>query len=103
VPRFAASTLAAWSADVWQPPGKGIPHKPAKLYVRLAPSASDHPALGAANRDPARSDHADQFDIGRKKLPHLRFAFGLHSCLGMNLACLEAQIFLEELLAALPD
>ena len=59
--------------------------------------------LGAANRDPARWDHADRFDVFRKKLPHLGFAFGMHSCLGMNLAKLEAQIFLEEVIAALPD
>lgn len=59
--------------------------------------------LGAANRDPGRWDRPDQFDIGRKKLSHLGFAFGLHSCLGMNLAHLEAQIFLEELVAAVPD
>ncbi|WP_395311344.1 cytochrome P450 [Mycobacterium sp. AMU20-3851] len=57
--------------------------------------------LGAANRDPARWEHPERFDLFRKKLPHLGFAFGLHSCLGMNLARLEAQIFLEELLAAL--
>jgi cytochrome P450 len=59
--------------------------------------------LGAANRDPARWDHADRFDVFRKKLPHLGFAFGMHSCLGMNLAKLEAQIFLEEVIAVLPD
>jgi cytochrome P450 len=59
--------------------------------------------LGAANRDPARWEHADTFDVFRKKLPHLGFAFGLHSCLGMNLARLEAQIFLEELINALPE
>ena len=34
---------------------------------------------------------------------HLGFAFGLHSCLGMNLARLEVQIFLEELVATMPD
>jgi cytochrome P450 len=59
--------------------------------------------LGAANRDPARWDRAEVFDVFRKKLPHLGFAFGMHSCLGMNLAKLEAQIFLEELVAVLPD
>lgn len=58
--------------------------------------------LGAANRDPTRWDDPQRFDVFRKKLPHLGFAFGLHSCLGMNLARLEGQIFLEQLLAALP-
>jgi cytochrome P450 len=59
--------------------------------------------LGAANRDPRRWDRADRFDVSRPKLSHLGFAFGLHSCLGMNLARLEAQIFLSELIDALPD
>lgn len=59
--------------------------------------------LGAANRDPARWDQPDRFDVTRKKLPHLGFAFGTHSCLGMNLARLEAQVFLEEFINALPD
>lgn len=59
--------------------------------------------LGAANRDPARWDRAERFDVFRKKLPHLGFAFGMHSCLGMNLARLEAQIFLAELIEALPE
>ena len=59
--------------------------------------------LGAANRDPQRWERPDEFDITRKKLPHLGFAFGLHSCLGMNLTRLEAQIFTEELLDAVAD
>lgn len=59
--------------------------------------------LGAANRDPARWDRADAFDAARKKKSHMGFAFGLHSCLGMNLARLEAQIFLDELIEVLPD
>lgn len=59
--------------------------------------------LAAANRDPRRWDRPHTFDVTRKKLPHLGFAFGAHSCLGMNLARLEACIFAEEILAALPD
>jgi cytochrome P450 len=59
--------------------------------------------LGAANRDHARWDRADEFDVFRKKLPHIGFAFGMHSCLGMNLAKLEAQIFLEQFIDAVPD
>lgn len=59
--------------------------------------------LGAANRGPLRWERPDPFDVSRPKLSHLGYAFGLHSCLGMNLARLEAQIFLEELIDALPD
>jgi cytochrome P450 len=59
--------------------------------------------LGAANRDPRRWARAEKFDVARPKLSHLGFAFGLHSCLGMNLARLEAQIFLDELLDAVPN
>ncbi|MBU9764536.1 cytochrome P450 [Mycobacterium sp. TNTM28] len=59
--------------------------------------------LGAANRDPQRWEDPDTFDITRRKLSHLGFAFGLHSCLGMNLARLEAQIFLEELIETVGD
>ncbi len=59
--------------------------------------------LGAANRDPRRWEHPDDIDVTRRKLSHLGFAFGLHSCLGMNLARLEAQIFLEELIGTVGD
>ncbi|MDF3340761.1 cytochrome P450 [Mycolicibacterium septicum] len=59
--------------------------------------------LGAANRDPRRWERPDDFDITRRKLSHLGFAFGLHSCLGMNLARLEAQIFVEELIDTVGD
>ncbi|OWM11795.1 hypothetical protein B7435_01355 [Mycolicibacterium peregrinum] len=59
--------------------------------------------LGAANRDPRRWERPDDFDVTRRKLSHLGFAFGLHSCLGMNLARLEAQIFVEELIDTVGD
>ncbi|MBW0018059.1 MAG: cytochrome P450 [Mycobacterium sp.] len=59
--------------------------------------------LGAANRDPHRWERPADFDIHRKRLPHIGFAFGMHSCLGMNLARLEAQIFLSEWISAISD
>jgi cytochrome P450 len=61
------------------------------------------PLLGAANRDPDRWPGPDRFDIRRQRKNHLGFGFGMHSCLGINLARLEAQIWLSRLLDELPE
>ena len=57
----------------------------------------------AANRDPSRWERPAEFDIARASVPHIGFGFGKHACLGLNLARLEAQIWLERLLEELPD
>jgi cytochrome P450 len=59
--------------------------------------------LGAANRDPARWDDPDRFDIFRKPIPHIAFAFGQHVCLGMHLARMETRVLLETLFDRLPN
>jgi cytochrome P450 len=61
------------------------------------------PLLGAANRDPARWEKPHEFDISRAPRQHLGFGFGMHVCLGLNLARLEAQVLLEQLLDKLPS
>ena len=54
--------------------------------------------LASGNRDERVFDRPDQFDARRKKNPHLSFGFGLHYCIGANLARLEARVALEALL-----
>ncbi|MEP6785232.1 MAG: cytochrome P450 [Sphingomonadales bacterium] len=57
----------------------------------------------AANRDPARWDKPDDFDIARPYQPHIGFGFGRHVCLGLNLGRLEAIVWLNRLLDELPE
>ncbi|HEY8218119.1 MAG TPA: cytochrome P450 [Acidimicrobiia bacterium] len=56
----------------------------------------------SANRDPAHTDHADEFDIDRPLAHHLYFGTGRHQCLGMHLARLELRIGLDAILDRLP-
>lgn len=56
-----------------------------------------------ANRDTSKFDNADKFDPDRKRIQHLGFGAGPHSCLGIHLAKLEIRIAVEEWLAVIPD
>jgi cytochrome P450 len=71
--------------------------------IRLPPGAVVTPLQGAANRDPERWDNASAFDVTRPPRQHLGFGFGLHSCIGLNLARLEVQVWLDRLLDLLPE
>ncbi|MBU9763202.1 cytochrome P450 [Mycobacterium sp. TNTM28] len=53
---------------------------------------------GSANRDSLVFSQPDVFDITRKPNPHLGFGYGIHYCLGANLARLELRVLFEELL-----
>ena len=47
--------------------------------------------------------HPDAFDINRKPNRHYAFGFGAHRCLGANLARVELQVLIQEVLRRLPD
>lgn len=57
----------------------------------------------AANRDPAAFERPDEFDIDRPKNLHLGFGFGIHTCVGAQLARQELQATLQIMLELLPD
>ena len=55
--------------------------------------------VGSANRDQHRWEHSEDFDIFRTQLPHISFAAGEHTCLGLHLARMETRVALECLLS----
>ncbi|MEV5879035.1 cytochrome P450 [Streptomyces sp. NPDC052101] len=54
------------------------------------------------NRDPAQYADPDTLDFHRSARHHVAFGFGIHQCLGQNLARAELEIALGTLLARLP-
>ena len=59
--------------------------------------------IGSANRDEQRWERSEEFDIFRKHVPHISFAAGEHTCLGLHLARLETRVALECLLTRLTN
>ena len=58
---------------------------------------------GPANHDPTAFEAPGEIRLDRRPNPHLAFGSGPHTCIGIHLARLEARVFLEELLAAVPE
>ncbi|WP_310720252.1 cytochrome P450 [Streptomyces lydicus] len=55
------------------------------------------------NRDDTAYPSPDRLDVGRSARHHVAFGFGIHQCLGQNLARAEMEIALRSLFARIPD
>ncbi|MFD8726208.1 cytochrome P450 [Streptomyces sp. NPDC059629] len=60
-------------------------------------------SLPAANRDPAKFGCPAHLDIDRDTSGHVAFGFGVHQCVGQNLARLVLRTGLRSLLEAFPE
>lgn len=58
--------------------------------------------LGAANRDPRRFKDPNQLDLKRLNNQHLAFSAGPHACIGGQLARLEGQVAISNLVQRFP-
>ena len=59
--------------------------------------------IPAGNWDPEYTESPDVFDIDRNTRGHVAFGYGVHQCIGLNLARAELQIALSSLARRMPD
>ncbi|MFF1733445.1 MULTISPECIES: cytochrome P450 [unclassified Streptomyces] len=59
-------------------------------------------AMNAANRDPRAFQDPDTLDIDRKMARHMGFGYGVHACLGQNVARAELRTVLPKLFQRFP-
>ena len=67
--------------------------------IRLGENEKILLSLGSSNRDPAKWDRPDIFDIRRSAAGHLAFGAGIHGCVGQMMARLEVEVLLRALAA----
>jgi cytochrome P450 len=58
--------------------------------------------LAAADWDPGMFPEPERFDVHRGNRHHVAFGYGVHQCLGQNLARLELEIVFSTLFARIP-
>jgi cytochrome P450 len=71
--------------------------------VELPAGAVIDVCIGSANRDERRWERSEEFDIFRQRVPHISFAAGEHTCMGLHLARMETRVAVERLLDRLAD
>ncbi|MGE3076695.1 MAG: cytochrome P450 [Dehalococcoidia bacterium] len=83
-------------------PARSMPRKVVRAHERggqeLVPGQNVFLGIVSANHDPTVFENAGEVDLERDPNPHMAFGWGLHFCLGANLARLEARVALTSLL-----
>jgi cytochrome P450 len=91
----------------WEPPVQTLTRRATRdteiRGVNISAGETLNCMIGAANRDPEKFEHPNEFMLERANAKnHLSFAIGRHFCLGAALARLEAEIGLRVLYERLP-
>jgi cytochrome P450 len=73
------------------------------LGVQIPAGSMIDVCIGSANHDERRWERSEEFDIFRKPIPHISFAAGEHTCLGLHLARMETRVALGCLLDRLTN
>ncbi|MEX1104037.1 MAG: cytochrome P450, partial [Dehalococcoidia bacterium] len=88
-------------------PARTMPRKVAQTHERggkeLRAGQNVFLSIASANHDPAIFTDPARLDLTRDPNPQLGFGWGLHFCLGANLARLEARVALRRLLQRYPS
>jgi hypothetical protein len=71
--------------------------------VKLTPGQGVLFLYASANRDEREFPNPTRFDVRRKPPRILSFGAGIHACIGLHIAQLEARVCLEETLRRMPD
>ena len=91
----------------WRPTDPVFPRlttRDVEIHGREIPAGTQiDVCLGAANRDPARWDRPDEYDIYRKAQYHLGVGVGPHQCLGQYVARQEMVTALNGLMDRFPN
>jgi cytochrome P450 len=91
----------------WEPPLTSIIRESAEdadvCGVPVPAGAAIMVCVGSANHDESRWEEPEEFNIFRKRFPHVAFGFGPHVCLGQHLARMEMTKALNTLLDRLPN
>lgn len=92
----------------WDPPAQAVNSSMATQDLQFGdvtvPAGDAITVLvGAANRDPGHFPDPDAVLLDRSPNRHLSFAPGVHHCLGLHLARLEAAVALEAMTNHLPE